>query len=268
MRNTVNLAPLFLMLTVQAGSAENYHSEISFLDIENVDQKDRVEIIPHGFTERIGRLVSSDESVCTATLIGERWIITADHCTENEDLKTRSPDDFIFYAGYSKENYIAKSQITRIITLDTTSASASIVLEKNKDIKFSFNDIAIMELEKPIGKDLGYEKIRYEPLPKLPKGEQFKALQIGYNHEYGTIQSADIHCQLGPHFLTPYVLSSSCKASFRDSGSPQFVWIENEDNGKVERQIVGITSQKVATGSMATPTYESYIIRDFKLSND
>jgi len=259
---STKLAPIFLALTINSAYADT-NSEFNFVAIDGTDPSDRVEIIPNGFTQRIGRLELSNGSVCTATLIAENLILTADHCTENEDLTTRPPEDFTFYAGYSHGEYVAVSTVTEVMAPHDTSADAPIL--NQSDIKYSFNDIAILVLEQPLGEVLGYETVRIEPLPETLNGEPFDAVQIGFNREYGRVMTGDVECSLSAHFLNPYVLSSFCKVGPMDSGSPQFVWLENANTGEIERQIVGVTSRSISYGSMATPTYQSPIIQNLSL---
>jgi V8-like Glu-specific endopeptidase len=254
------------VLSLQGAIAEEKNYDFSFKSIEGISPHDRVEIIPNGYTNRIGRLTSSEGGFsCTATLIADNLIITADHCTENDDMTTRLSTDFTFYAGFSHNLFAAESKVTKIITSDHTSANAGI-LSKGL-IEYSFDDIAIMVLEKPLGLEFGYETIRLSPLPALPNNTYYDAVQIGYNRNYGRVMTGDIDCGIAQHFLNPAVLSSFCLVGPMDSGSPQFIWIENEQSGKIERQIIGITSREVATGSMVTPIYQSKIIRDLNLSH-
>ena len=265
MHKSLLLAPLFLIQCANVEknlvekelieTKQDITTEISYQNIPQTDQAERVEIIPSGFTRRIGRLEMTGGTVCTATLIGENLILTADHCAENKDLTTRSPEDFTFYAGFSRGEYIAKSDITGVIAPDSTSANGWF----DSKIKFSFDDIAVLVLAEPLGKKLGFEKVRTDPLPDLPNGTQFQSMQIGYNREYGKRMTGDIDCELIEHFINPNILSSRCKVSAMDSGSPQFIWLNNQ------RQIVGVTSQKIPTGSMVSPTHRSKVIQQLKL---
>jgi len=262
MTKSMSLAAIFLAFSAQSSmSNDNSFDGLSYRSIDNVDSDDRVEVLPHGFAQTIGILKATEGYICTATLIGENTIITADHCVENDNLKSRKPEEFTFYGGFSDGNFLSESNVVRIIAPEETSATAGPFAE---DIRFSFNDIAIMVLEKPLGEIFGYEKLRVKPLPELAEDNRLNLVQIGYNVDFGDIMSADIECHLIPDNLNPEYLTSTCSISFRDSGSPQFAWIEN-DEGKIERQIIGITSRLASSagGSIAAPTYLSEIVQNF-----
>lgn len=251
---------LFSALSQNANALDWPPEDLQHRNIPNIPAQDRVEVIPTGFAKRIGWLEANTGNVCTATLIGSDIILTADHCTEDENLKTRDASEFTFYAGYSNGGYLHQSQIKEIIAPET-----SIKGDFRKKVKFSHDDTAIMVLSEPLGDVLGYEAVRTEAMPPEVNAQNpLKTLQIGYNHNYGPVMTADMDCEIFPHILTDSVLFNSCNVDAMDSGGPNFAWLVDAETGEMVRQIVGVTSMKRIGGANVSPLYRSSTLEDLE----
>lgn len=235
----------------------DHRDDVVFSQMDTIDPSLRVRIHPEDYTQRIGRLVHLNTmNICTATLVGSNIIITADHCTEDENLQTLPAEEFVFYAGYDDGDYVASSGVKQIFTPDS-SVSAGIF---NPNVRLSFDDVAFMVLEDDLGYVFGYERLAHEALPKLPNGQFYDTAIFGYNRDYSPYMTAQLECGFNEHFLNPMVVVGNCRANSMDSGGPVFYWRPDENGEGYRREIYAVISTKVPHGMHAAPVVRSSVL--------
>jgi protease YdgD len=104
----------------------------------------------------MGRLQIAGQAFCGATLVGPKVIITAGHCLWNHRRKAWwAPRDIHFVAGYQRSSFIAHAQGVRYL-------SPLVDQRKAPDQASIINDWALIELDRPIGKQVGWLGLKRE----------------------------------------------------------------------------------------------------------
>lgn len=97
----------------------------------------------------IGRLIGTDGRVCTASLVGEKMILTAAHCIADPD-GTINKGNFYFELGRSKTIAVAGS-LTKYAKYGNL--GPYVTLDRRQ------NDWALLSLQEPLGANHGYFKV-------------------------------------------------------------------------------------------------------------
>lgn len=148
---------------------------------------------------------------CTGTLVSERIVLTAGHCLYNSPRKAWiPPQSIIFVAGFQRGSGVAVSRGERFIlnrAKDTDS----------RDFSASFDqDWALIVLEKPIGRDVGYLDI-VNLAAGIPDDANF--LLAGYPNIRPNVLSLASDCGVpSGGYKAAFLLS--CSAMQGDSGAP------------------------------------------------
>jgi protease YdgD len=101
----------------------------------------------------VGRL-DTGVSFCSATLIAERLVLTAAHCLFHPETRQRIPDgDITFQAGLRNGRPEALRGVRR------SAIPAAYVLRSRPDLESVGNDLALLELDLPLGAN------RIRPIP-------------------------------------------------------------------------------------------------------
>ncbi len=152
-------------------------------------------------------------------------MLTAAHCFWNKQTRRwASPGSIHYLAAYSLSEYLAPSKVKSVRLSDPNLPNLAAI---KKDLT---KDWAILELEKPVGDQVGY-------LPLMPiKGKEIA--QAGYSKDKPHLLTVNEKC-----FVTgrgKRMMNHDCDATFGDSGSPILV----RDGYKI-----GVGALNVAVGS-------------------
>ena len=175
----------------------------------------------------VGKLITPNGQGCTASLVGPDLLLTAAHCVV-EDKKVLT-GNYIFYAGFKRGNFSAKSGVSRIW-----------VGTKEPGTERE-NDWAILRLNKRLGDQVGWFGVyQAQPEELLQLHETNVIYMAGYSDDKWQSQVPvwQRDCEFKSHLSTG-LLSHTCSGIPGASGSPMFVFLD-KPNGEMESRIVAL----------------------------
>lgn len=201
----------------------------------------------------IGRLNKLGHGFCTAFLVKPSWIMTAAHCLWNKDTgRFFTPKDLHFLAGYQRETYQAHAQGKALVINPKFRPG----LEPN--LENMVNDWAFIQLDQPIGNELGYLDISPISAAELAisgrkvqkKNAKIHIVQAGYSRDFRYVITANTNCRLRQ--AADFVLfAHDCEVFKGDSGSP--VLLISDNSARVIALHVGTLEKKGVRTGLAVP---------------
>ncbi|MBN3564721.1 trypsin-like serine protease [Aliamphritea spongicola] len=191
----------------------------------------------------IGRINLAGYGHCTATLVAEDVVLTAAHCLWNQRVGRWYPAKYLtFVAGVEKESFqgIAKGVSMQI--------APGYTFSKHNEMNKVKRDWALLKLNRPLGKELGY-------LPLLDGNGMFQGkllVQAGYRGDRAFVLTVQTGCTVKALHESKRLLQSNCRTTGGDSGGP--VLSEEKDGW----YLVGLHSGRLDTDESLAVTVENF----------
>lgn len=191
----------------------------------------------------VGLLRWSDSLSCTASLIGDKFIVTAAECVLDADGNVRK-------SSFAKPQFLPGYGANKAQGVAGTEAEALVIkVHKQSDYwkKWTQNTYVILELDAPIGQTYGV--LQLPSLADLDQSAGKTEVQIAGYDDKASMQYAKCTCYFPSKFKGPqYMLLHDCDTSATGSpGSPLLVRYAS-----MKTYIIGIHSNAIGNASTAT----------------
>lgn len=196
----------------------------------------------------MGRLQAAGQVFCSATLVSPTVILTAGHCLwDGKRKRWRPAADIHFVAGYQRSSFIAHGQGVSYVTPLTAE-------KKAPDGASVPNDWALVELDRPIGNDVGWLGLHQQTADgqkdwKSKPPEQLPPLFLAaYREDRAHALSLQSPCRIVQDRDKGHMLVNSCQVVHGSSGSPLVAF----QNGRFV--VVAVTSARISYRDRASET--------------
>jgi len=216
----------FLMVTASATDAS---------EPANTQHRDVVDasLYPWSAIGRVNMAGIRSRSHCTGALVGDQVAVTAAHCLYRQDLaKWATPAQVHFVAGYQRGEFEAHAKAQELFIAPGFDPAKWVHPDNYP------NDWAVIILDKPIGRKVGYLgflSMQNGQLAKFHDQNRTFAL-AGYPRDRAHAISLDESCMIEAFFTSVDLMSHSCTIVNGDSGAP----ISLKFNGGLA--VVGVNS--------------------------
>lgn len=201
---------LALLLSYPAEAASGKASERELHGIKGEDQ--RIRMNPLEFPWSATGRVNFGQGHCSGTLIGPRLVATAAHCLWNRRTQRPMPASaYTFVAGYDRGEYLKASKVKALHP-----SPDWVFSDEKQPLASRANDWALLELEDPIGDDVGWISLG------APSVGMVVAV-AGYGRDKAFVPLAHLGCRLKEQPLAG-VLFHDCDAVQGESGGPVLAW--------------------------------------------
>jgi protease YdgD len=196
----------------------------------------------------MGKIQIAGQSFCGGTLVGPKLVITAGHCLWNNKRKRWwAPEDVHFVAGYQRSTFIAHGRGVRFLTPLTNE-------HKAPDQKSIVNDWALLELDRPIGNQVGWLGLSQESQRSITNrqgdGSQTPSplFLAAYRSDRAHAMSLQSHCMITNLRVHGRVIYTDCQVVHGSSGSALVTF----ENGQFK--VVGVVSARLRLRDRPTQT--------------
>lgn len=193
----------------------------------------------------VGILKNPDGGSCTASVVGRNLLLTNAHCVLYKDRKEIRKGNYVFYAGYSRGSYVAKTTILHFWVGTTDSRGDT------------QNDWALLRTQWNIGDRVGWLGVRrYTAQELVDISFSTVFYLVGYPSDMtsGEVPYWEKNCNFT--FTLGETVYHSCSTSSGSSGAPMF--INKDDEVRILAVNVGERRNGAKRSVIGVPYSEDY----------